>query len=104
MGTLVLTYGVCVSIYLHPIEDKIKNHAVNFLISCFYYFALSISAPFSGGHINPAVTLCLNVTDKHNKSKIYLIGQICGSLFGGLLGKTISLFSLFVFRGQSSFI
>jgi len=56
------------------------------LVSCFYYFALSVVSPFTGGHLNPTVTIVLNITKKNNYLLIYLIGQILGGILGALTG------------------
>jgi len=58
-----------------------------FLISCFYYFALSVAAPFSGGHLNPSVTIARAILRVNNKKKYYIIAQIFGALLGSGIGK-----------------
>lgn len=89
LGTLILSFGICVTEYKHPISDKIENIFWTFLISCFNFFAISVSGPFSGGHVNPAVTVGLSKA-KISKSKrvaAYFCSQIFGALLGALLCK-----------------
>ena len=74
----------------HPIEDHVPNPTFEFLISCFFYFAISVSAPFSGAHINPAVTLSLNLIETSNKKIIYIVSQLVGGLAGASIGKDVS--------------
>ena len=57
LGTLILAYGICVSQYSHPIDQHQPNPYWTFLISCFLYLGISAAAPFTGGHINPSVTI-----------------------------------------------
>ena len=90
LGTLLLAYGICVGVYQHPIEDHVPNPTFEFLISCFFYFAISVSAPFSGAHINPAVTLSLNLIETSNKKIIYIVSQLVGGLAGASIGKDVS--------------
>jgi aquaporin related protein len=87
VGTLILAYGICMGRFLHPIEDRVINRAFDFLISCFFYFALSVAAPFSGGHLNPAVTLALSRKRKDVRIGLYICAQILGGLIGAGIGK-----------------
>lgn len=50
---------------------------------------MSIAAPFSGGHLNPAVTISLSLVDKNDKKKWYFIGQVIGAIVGASLGINI---------------
>ena len=92
LGTLVLAYGIAVSQYLHPISRHEPNPYWTFLISCFLYLAISIAAPFTGGHINPSVTIGLMTAGLGNKSKIgwYILSQLCGALLGVFICNDIS--------------
>jgi glycerol uptake facilitator-like aquaporin len=83
---LLLTYGICISIYLHPIKDKIKDPSSDLFICCFFYFALSVAAPFTGGHMNPAVTLTLNQITKNKNIIAYFSGQFIGAFSATILG------------------
>jgi glycerol uptake facilitator protein len=51
------------------------------------FVGVVIASPFSGAHLNPAVTLGLAVAGKFawNKVVIYIIAQIIGSILGALL-------------------
>ena len=61
LGTIVLAYGISVSQYKHPIKRGIPNPYMTFLVSCFLYMGIAIAAPFTGGHLNPSVTIGLTV-------------------------------------------
>jgi glycerol uptake facilitator-like aquaporin len=87
VGVLILTYGWCVGRYEHPIDQHKVNMSYEFLISCFYYFALSVAAPFSGGHLNPSVTIARAILRVNNNKKYYIIAQIIGALLGSGIGK-----------------
>jgi glycerol uptake facilitator-like aquaporin len=73
--------------YTHPINKHIINVTFEFLNCCFYYFALSVSAPFSGGHLNPAVSLGLHLFRKNK----YLGKEILGQFIGAMLGATVGI-------------
>jgi glycerol uptake facilitator-like aquaporin len=75
--------------YLHPIEKKILNPNFEFLVSCFFYFAVSAAAPFSGGHLNPSVTLAFSRLRKKVDVKIYMASQVIGALLGAGIGTSI---------------
>ena len=47
---------------------------------------MSIAAPFSGGHLNPAVTISLSLVNKNDQKKWYFIGQLIGAVIGASLG------------------
>lgn len=83
---MLLTYGICISIYHHPIKDKIKDPSSDLFISCFFYFALSVAAPFTGGHMNPAVTITLNQIKKNKNMIAYFVAQFFGSFVASILG------------------
>ena len=87
-AVIVLSYGICVGKYLHPIEDKIPNPTHSFLISCFFYFAVSAAAPFTGGHLNPSVTVAFIKLKKGLNVKMYIISQIIGALIGTSIGNS----------------
>ncbi len=86
-GTFILAYGTCMSRYTHPISERHININYQFLTCCFFYFALSVAAPFSGGHLNPSVTLSLHIFKKINNKKTYIISQFLGSIIGTMIGK-----------------
>ena len=92
LGTFVLAYGICVSQYQHPIKNGEPNPYWTFLISCFLYFAISISAPFTGGHCNPSVTVGTTVAGICNRHKIllYIGSQLVGAFLGVFLCKNMS--------------
>ena len=51
------------------------------------FVGVVIASPFSGAHLNPAVTLALAITGKFAWSKVvlYIIAQVIGSILGALL-------------------
>lgn len=77
---------------------KIPNIFQTFIISSFLYFGLSIAGPFSGGHLNPSVTVSLVTAGIVNKNKIpiYFLSQTAGALLGGLICKYINIIAYLV--------
>jgi glycerol uptake facilitator-like aquaporin len=59
LGTFFLAYGVCSTQYLNPNSNKVPNIFWTFFVSCYLFLGISASAPFTGGHVNPAVTVGL---------------------------------------------
>jgi len=51
------------------------------------FVGVVIASPFSGAHLNPAVTLALAISGKFAWSKVvlYIIAQVIGSILGALL-------------------
>src|SRR5687768_18225735 len=51
------------------------------------FVGVVIATPFSGAHLNPAVTLALAITGKFEWSKVvlYITAQMLGSVIGALL-------------------
>ncbi len=94
---MILGYGVCISIFKHPIKDNIPDPACDIFIACFYYFALSVSAPFTGGHMNPATTITFNFLKKNNHMAFYFIAQFLGGTIAALLGTYSINSALFFF-------
>lgn len=87
LGTLVFAYGTCVARYLHPIEQRHLNPTFHFLISSFYYFALSIATPFSGGHLNPAVAAAFHRLRTNAHLWQEMAAQVLGAVLGTGIGK-----------------
>lgn len=88
-GSLILAYGICVTEYIHPISRQIVNPYWTFLISCFNFFAISISGLFTGGHVNPSATIGLRVAGLVDRSKVlaYFASQLIGAILGTLICK-----------------
>lgn len=86
VSTLILAYGVCISIFKHPIKEGIPDPACDIFIACFYYFSLSVAAPFTGGHMNPATTIAFHFLKKNTKLPFYFAAQFLGATIGALLG------------------
>ena len=97
-ATFILCFGICVSTYIHPQVFKIPNIYSTFIISSFLYFGLSIAGPFSGGHLNPSVTVSLATAGLVNKNKIpiYILSQTIGALLGGLICKYIIIIAYLI--------
>ena len=87
LGTFILAYGTCMSRYTHPISERHININYQFLTCCFFYFALSVAAPFSGGHLNPSITISMHFFKKINNKRTYIIGQFLGAILGTVIGK-----------------
>lgn len=87
LGTFILAYGTCMSRYTHPISERHININYQFLTCCFFYFALSVAAPFSGGHLNPSITFSMHFFKKINNKRTYIIGQFLGTILGTVIGK-----------------
>lgn len=77
---------MCISIYKHPIRDKQADPYSDIYIACFYYFALSLAAPFTGGHMNPGTTISFHLLKKNNNIIHYFVAQLLGAGIAGLLG------------------
>ncbi len=98
VSTLLLAYGVCISIFKHPIEQNIPDPACDIFIACFYYFALSVAAPFTGGHMNPATTIAFNFLKKNNHKKFYFIAQFLGATIASFIGTCFFIKPCFFFQ------
>lgn len=81
----IFAYGSCMGRYEHPISERRLNPTYEFLNCCFFYFALSIAVPFSGGHLNPAVSISLHFFRKNKK----LAKMVGAQLIGAFLGVTV---------------
>ncbi|KQN38672.1 permease [Pedobacter sp. Leaf41] len=51
------------------------------------FVGVVIAAPFSGAHLNPAVTIALAIAQKFNWVKVpyYILAQLCGAIVGSFL-------------------
>jgi glycerol uptake facilitator protein len=85
---LVFGGGVVANVLL----DKTKGHASGWIVISFgwavgVFTGVLISAPFSGAHLNPAVTLALVLADKFSASLMlmYVAAQLLGAMFGAFL-------------------
>ena len=86
VSTMLLTYGVCISTFKHPIINKKPDPACDIFIACFYYFSLSVAAPFTGGHMNPSTTIAFHLLKRNKNMVYYFIGQFLGATIAILLG------------------
>ncbi|WP_231424255.1 MIP/aquaporin family protein [Pedobacter sp. Leaf250] len=51
------------------------------------FVGVVVAAPFSGAHLNPAVTIALAIAQKFNWIKVpyYILAQLCGAMVGSFL-------------------
>lgn len=54
---MFLAYGVNATQYIVPTSKLIPNIYWTFFVSAFLYFGIAAAGPFTGGHVNPAVTI-----------------------------------------------
>ncbi|HSC54229.1 MAG TPA: MIP/aquaporin family protein [Phnomibacter sp.] len=91
IGTAILILignGVVANVAL----QKTFGHNSGWIVICFgwamaVYVGVFISAPVSGGHLNPAVTVALAFLGKFSWSKVvgYLVAQAAGAFTGSVL-------------------
>jgi glycerol uptake facilitator-like aquaporin len=60
IGTFFLAYGVCYTQYL--VSSVVPNIYWTFFVSCYLFLGIAAAAPFTGGHVNPAVTVGLTLS------------------------------------------
>jgi len=85
---LVFGGGVVANVVL----NKTKGNNSGWIVISFgwavgVFTGILIAAPFSGAHLNPAVTLALVIAGKFSLSllPIYICAQLLGAMFGALL-------------------
>jgi glycerol uptake facilitator protein len=85
---LVFGGGVVANVLL----DKTKGNNSGWIVITFGWAAgvftgVSIAAPYSGAHLNPAVTLALVLAHKFSPAlmPLYFCAQLLGAMFGALL-------------------
>jgi glycerol uptake facilitator protein len=85
---LVFGGGVVANVVL----SKTKGNNSGWIVISFgwavgVFTGVLISAPYSGAHLNPAVTLALAIANKFEWSKVplYLSAQLLGAMFGAIL-------------------
>jgi len=91
VGTMVLILLGC-GVVANVVLDKTKGNnggwlLINFAWGLSVYAAVVIAGPYSGAHLNPAVTIGLAVAGKFAWSSVasYLIAQIIGAALGTTL-------------------
>jgi aquaporin TIP len=81
LGTGLLAYGAlaCEGNYLK--------------LAAFFFLAIILAGPFSGAHINPAITLAFYLREEGGitgtEAKVYFFGQIVGGFAGSFFGYMI---------------
>ena len=85
---LVFGGGVVANVLL----DKTKGNNSGWIVITFgwavgVFTGILIAAPFSGAHLNPAVTLALVIADKFPLKQLpmYVCAQLLGAMFGAFL-------------------
>ncbi len=85
---LVFGGGVVSNVLL----DKTKGNSSGWIVICFgwavgVFTGVLIAAPYSGAHLNPAVTLALVLANKFSLSDapLYISAQLLGAMFGSAL-------------------
>ncbi len=85
---LVFGGGVVANVLL----NKTKGNASGWIVITFGWAAgvftgVSVAAPYSGAHLNPAVTLALTLVHKFSPSLVplYISAQLLGAMFGAFL-------------------
>lgn len=85
---LVFGGGVVANVLL----NKTKGFNSGWIVICFgwavgVFTGVIIAAPYSGAHLNPAITIALSVTHKFNPGMVlpYMAAQLAGAFFGAVL-------------------
>jgi glycerol uptake facilitator protein len=85
---IVFGGGVVANVVL----DKTKGNNSGWIVITFgwavgVFTGVLIAAPFSGAHLNPAVTIALVLADKFSiaKAPVYICAQLLGAMFGAFL-------------------
>jgi len=87
---MIIVFGG--GVVANVILDKTKGHNSGWIVITFgwavgVFTGVLISAPISGAHLNPAVTLALAIAGKFSWSllPLYVCAQILGAMFGAFL-------------------
>ncbi len=91
IGTaILLTLGS--GVVANVILQKAKGHNSGWIVISFgwgmaVFVAVYVAAPYSGAHLNPAVTIALAVAKKFEWSQVpmYLLAQLAGAMAGSVL-------------------
>jgi len=91
MGTallILLGNGVVANVVL----KQTKGHNSGWMVittawALAVFVGVVIAAPYSGAHLNPAVTIALAIAQKFSWIKVpyYILAQLCGAMIGSLL-------------------
>lgn len=87
---IILVFGA--GVVANVLLDKTKGNNSGWIVITFgwavgVFTGVLISAPISGAHLNPAVTLALAIANKFEWAKVplYLGAQLLGAMFGAFL-------------------
>lgn len=77
--------------HLHEFKSIISSQGSPETIALFFFGAIAFAAPFSGAHINPAVTLAMLLGRKINfgVAIIYWLSQFSGAFCGAFISYLI---------------
>jgi glycerol uptake facilitator-like aquaporin len=81
-------YGCCCSQYLLPDYKRIPNPFHSVFISCSLFIALCWSGGFTGGHVNPAVTMAMVRKQdgmKWREGALYMASQFVGAIIAAFV-------------------
>jgi len=87
-GTAIILVFGC-GVVANVLLSKTKGNNSGWIVICFgwaigVFTGVLISAPVSGAHLNPAVTLALAIAHKFSWAQVpsYIIAQVLGAMFG----------------------
>lgn len=87
---IIIVFGA--GVVSNVLLDKTKGNNSGWIVITFgwaigVFTGVLISAPFSGAHLNPAVTLALAIAHKFSFSQVpvYILAQTLGAMFGATL-------------------
>lgn len=89
-STLLITLGQ--GVVANVVLPKTKGHGGGLISICFgwamaVFIALYITAPISGGHLNPAITIALAFLGRFEWALVpsYILAQLLGSMLGSFI-------------------
>src|SRR5665648_949267 len=87
---MILVFGG--EVVANVVLNKTKGNNSGWIVITFgwavgVFTGVSIAAPYSGAHLNPAVTLALVMADKFSPTlmPMYILAQTLGAMFGAFL-------------------
>jgi glycerol uptake facilitator protein len=88
--SIILVFGA--GVVANVILDKTKGFGSGWIVITFgwavgVFTGVLIAAPYSGAHLNPAVTIALVIAHKFSPSlmPLYILAQLLGAMFGSFL-------------------
>lgn len=100
MGTFILSSALSLSTFYSKTDSKYTQQGQPILVFMAFFAAITITRPISGGHINPAVTVAVYISEPAEKRQrntvlyfFYILCQIAGAI-------TACVFSYFFYNGN----